>query len=69
MRPAAVGAATDDAAITARVKTTLLNDTQVAATKIDVGIVSWPGWSNTATLTPRSAHGPVVSTAVAFDRT
>src|SRR3990170_1921714 len=40
-RPAAApGAAMDDATITARVKTVLLNDTQVAATKIDVATVA-----------------------------
>jgi hyperosmotically inducible protein len=43
----AVGGAMDDATITARVKTVLLNDPQVAATKIDVsttgGIVTLSG--------------------------
>jgi hyperosmotically inducible protein len=47
MRPATVSASNDDATITARVKTTLLNDTQVAATKIDVtttnGVVTMSG--------------------------
>jgi hyperosmotically inducible periplasmic protein len=37
---ATANAATDDATITARVKTALLNDTQVAATKIDVATVN-----------------------------
>jgi hyperosmotically inducible protein len=37
---AAANAATDDATITARVKTALLNDTQVAATTIDVATVN-----------------------------
>jgi osmotically-inducible protein OsmY len=40
IRPATDGAAIDDAAITARVKTMLLNDTQVSATKIDVTTVN-----------------------------
>ena len=41
MRPAtATSAAMDDATITARVKTILLNDTQVGATKIDVSTVA-----------------------------
>ncbi|MBI4484963.1 MAG: BON domain-containing protein [Acidobacteria bacterium] len=40
-RPAdAPGGAMDDATITARVKTVLLNDTQIAATKIDVATVA-----------------------------
>ncbi len=43
----AVGGAMDDANITARVKTVLLNDPQVAATKIDVstagGVVTLSG--------------------------
>ncbi len=43
----AVGGAMDDATITARVKTVLLNDPQVAATKIDVsttgGVVTLSG--------------------------
>ena len=48
MRPASVSTATnDDATMTARVKTVLLNDEQVNATKIDVsttaGIVSVSG--------------------------
>ena len=47
MRPATVGASNDDAAITVRVKTTLLNDTQVTATRIDVtttnGVVTISG--------------------------
>jgi hyperosmotically inducible protein len=46
-RPASSAAAMDDATITARVKTVLLNDTQVAATKIDVsttnGVVTMSG--------------------------
>jgi len=44
---APAGAAVDDATITARVKTVLLNDPQVAATKIDVtttaGVVTMSG--------------------------
>jgi hyperosmotically inducible protein len=47
MRPATVSASNDDATITARVRTTLLNDTQVAATRIDVttanGVVTISG--------------------------
>jgi hyperosmotically inducible protein len=49
MRPAtaASAAASDDATITARVRTTLLNDTQIAATRIDVsttnGVVTMSG--------------------------
>jgi hyperosmotically inducible protein len=47
MRPATVGASNDDATITARVRTTLLNDPQVAATRIDVttanGVVTISG--------------------------
>jgi osmotically-inducible protein OsmY len=47
MRPATASAATDDATITARVKTVLLNDTEVSATKIDVrtdnGVVTISG--------------------------
>ena len=40
-RPAAApGGAMDDATITARVKTVLLNDTQVVATQIDVATVA-----------------------------
>src|SRR5213593_3967512 len=43
----AIGGAMDDATITARVKTMLLNDPQVAATKIDVsttgGVVTLSG--------------------------
>jgi hyperosmotically inducible periplasmic protein len=43
----AIAASTDDASITARVKTALLNDTQVNATKIDVstsnGVVTMTG--------------------------
>ena len=35
-----MGAAMDDATITTRVKTVLLNDAQVAATKIDVSTAS-----------------------------
>ena len=42
MRPATASASapSDDATISARVKTVLLNDTQVAATKIDVSTVN-----------------------------
>ena len=36
----AIGGAMDDATISARVKTVLLNDPQVAATKIDVSTTS-----------------------------
>ena len=47
MRPATASAAMDDATITARVKTVLLNDAQVGATKIDVsttaGVVTMSG--------------------------
>ena len=47
LHPATVNAGTDDATITARVKATLLNDTQVAATRIDVttsnGVVTISG--------------------------
>jgi osmotically-inducible protein OsmY len=47
MRPATASATTDDATITARVKTVLLNDTEVSATKIDVrtdnGVVTISG--------------------------
>ena len=47
MRPATVSASNDDATITARVRTTLLNDTQVGATRIDVttanGVVTMSG--------------------------
>jgi hyperosmotically inducible periplasmic protein len=47
IRPANAGAATDNATITAGVKTLLLNDTQVDATKIDVstdsGVVTISG--------------------------
>ncbi len=43
----AAGSATDDATITARVKTVLLNDTQINATKINVstsnGVVTMSG--------------------------
>jgi len=46
-RGPAVGGAMDDAGITARVKTVLLNDKQVAATKIEVstaaGVVTLSG--------------------------
>jgi hyperosmotically inducible periplasmic protein len=45
-----MGGVTDDATITTRVKTVLLNDAQVAATKIDVstagGIVTLSGTVN-----------------------
>ena len=47
IRPANAGAGTDNATITAGVKTLLLNDTQVDATKIDVstdsGVVTISG--------------------------
>jgi hyperosmotically inducible protein len=47
MRPATVNASNDDATITARVRTALLNDPQVAATRIDVttanGVVTISG--------------------------
>jgi hyperosmotically inducible periplasmic protein len=47
IRPASSSAAVDDATISARVKTTLLNDPQVGALKIDVttskGVVTMSG--------------------------
>jgi hyperosmotically inducible periplasmic protein len=40
MRPATASATNDDATISARVTTALLNDTQVAATRINVNTVN-----------------------------
>jgi hyperosmotically inducible protein len=66
-RPAtAVGGPMDDATITARVKTALLNDTQVNATKIDVstagGIVTISGTVKTQ---PEEARAVAVARTIA----